>query len=374
MKFCFWGNNIVNALNGKTSGGGELQIALLSKALAKAGHDVVIIDPYSIKSFTTDEGIKLVNVPNWNKGWRGIRLFWYRIPELYKLFKEQNADYYYGRMRTYLHIIPYLAARKIKKKFILALASDIDVLSLWGKYKYEYKSSFNFFRYAGVFLPGDIVFKYLLRKADYVILQHAGQDAMSTAVNGKKIIFPNIIDKNNLPEEKNQVKDYFIYVGSLTMLKGADKLYQLVNSIDKSSLVMIVGQPSDNKSATIFEQLKRITNALIKGRLPHSDTLQLVANSKALINTSNYEGFPNVFLEAWAMGVPVVSLKVNPGNVINKYGLGICCDGDLERMKECINQDIPARFDKGKLISYINEFHDFNTAGDRFVNCLKTAQ
>jgi len=55
-----------------------------------------------------------------------------------------------------------------------------------------------------------------------------------------------------------------------------------------------------------------------------------------VINTSNFEGFPNIFLEAWATGVPVISLNVDPGNVIKKRRLGICCEGSLERMKAAI--------------------------------------
>ena len=39
MKFCFFGN-VAEALKGRTPGGGELQIALLAKALALKGHDV----------------------------------------------------------------------------------------------------------------------------------------------------------------------------------------------------------------------------------------------------------------------------------------------------------------------------------------------
>ena len=102
MKFCFLGN-ISKALKGKTQGGAELQIALLAKALVCNGHEVVIIDPYSDESFVTEEGIKLINIPGWNHGIRGVRLFLYRIPALKKSLIEQKADYYYGRMRTYFH-------------------------------------------------------------------------------------------------------------------------------------------------------------------------------------------------------------------------------------------------------------------------------
>lgn len=370
MKFCFFGD-VSNSLKGKTKGGGELQIALLAKALVLDGHQVTIIDPYSKESFITEEGIQLLTVPGWNKGIKGFRLIWYRIPGLYRLLKEQKADYYYGRMRTYFHLLSYLAAKKTKKKFILAIASDIDVLSFRDKYKYEYKANFSLTKYLTLLLPGDMVFKYLIRKSDYIVLQHSGQDVKWKNFKGKKTIFPNIIDKSSLITTKiDNDKEYFVYLGSLTMLKGADKLYQLANIIGGAKPIMIIGQPNDDKSVKIFGQLKEMSNVIIKGRLNHNEAIQLVANAKALINTSNYEGFPNVFLEAWALGVPVISLKVNPGNVFDKYDLGVCCQDDLTKMSNYMINDGINKGNKNAMFSYINTFHDFNTAGKRFTDIL----
>jgi len=161
-----------------------------------------------------------------------------------------------------------------------------------------------------------------------------------------------------------------VYVGTLTLLKGADNLYQLIKMIDKKYTIMIIGQPCDSRSKKILEQINKIENVVIKGRLSHNETIQLIANAKALINTSNYEGFPNVFLEAWATGVPVISLKVNPGNVFNKYNLGVCCESDLKKMKTCIESDEIAGINKERLISYVHEFHDCNSAGERFLNLI----
>jgi len=369
MKFCFFGN-ISAALKGQTIGGGELQIALLAKALAQNGHEVVIIDPSANESFITIEGIKIIPIPNWNKGLRGFRLFSYRIPALWKLFSQQNADYYYVRMRSYLHIIPYLVSKKIGKKFIQTIASDIDVLSLSSKFKHEYKPNFNLFKYLAVWLPNDLVFSYLLRRSDFVVLQHSGQELNHFKVRGKIVFFPNIFNFKNLPVVNQPSKDYFIYVGALTVLKGADNLYQLIRSIDEKQSVMIIGQARDSRSKTIVKYLTKSKNIILKGRLTHSESLLLIGNAKALISTSNYEGFPNVFLESWAMGVPVISLKVNPGNVLNKYNLGICCEGNLQKMKTCMESNEAPQFDRGKLISYVAENHDFSLAGTRFISIL----
>ncbi|HMG66137.1 MAG TPA: glycosyltransferase [Chitinophagaceae bacterium] len=369
MKFCFFGN-ISGALKGKTLGGAELQIALLAKALACKGHEVVIIDPSSSESFTTEEGIKLINIPGWNKGRKGLRLFLNRIPALRKALTDQKADYYYVRMRTYFHLLTYNVARKLGSKFIVGLAHDIDVLSIRKKIKYKYSHNFNLFSFFTLQLPNDLVFHYLLKRADYITIQHTGQKVNQGAIKGKVVLFPNIIDISNFPHIENPSRDYFIHVGTLTMIKGVQNLFQLVNKLDKSNTIVIVGEAGDEKSSQILKEIIKNKNIVFRGGLSHKETIEMIANSKALINTSNYEGFPNIFLEAWATCVPVISLKVNPGNVFNKYDLGVCCEGDLGGMKKCMESGAMDSIDKGKLSKYVTDFHSYATAADRFLSLI----
>lgn len=373
MKFCFLGN-FAGALKGQTPGGAELQVALLAKALALKGHEVVIIAPGSKESFITPEGVRLISVPDWNKGVKGIRLFLHRIPQLKKMLIEQNADYYYVRMRSYMHLLSYRAAKKVKGKFIIATAHDLDVASFSKKIRYEYISKFNLFRFLTVDLPNDAAHRYLLKNADYIVLQHSGQRVNLDSAKGKVVIFPNIFDFGNIVPVENPARDYFIHPGALNILKGTQNLYNLIGLLDKNIPVVIVGQATDKKSEKLYEQLQKIENVVLKGRLNHKDTIQLIANAKALINTSNVEGFPNIFLEAWATGVPVISLNVNPGNVFDKYPLGIYCEGDISRMRTDIESFKPDSFNKEQLISYVKEFHDFTTAGDRFLNIITNSQ
>ena len=368
-KFCFFGN-ISGALQGNTAGGGELQIALLAKALALAGHQAVIIDPYARESFVTPEGVRLINVPNWDGGLRGIRLFTNRIPLLYKLLKDQHADYYYIRMRSFLHIIPYIAARRNKARFIQAIAQDIDIVGIREQVRYEFSTNSNLARLFLVNLPSYLVSNFLLKRADFIFLQHSGQKNHSKNLKGKVSVFPNIIYIDELNNDKLLSESYVIHVGTLTVFKGSENLYQLIEKLNSKLRVIIVGKPDDRESVIISDKLKHSKNVTVKGSLDHVTTLNLIANSTALINTSNYEGFPNIFLEAWSKGVPVISLNVNPGNVINEHGLGICCDGDIIKMKENIESIEKNTFEASNLISYVKEFHDFNTAVDRLLNII----
>jgi len=337
--------------------------------LACKGHEVVIIDPSAPESFVSPEGIRLINIPEWNKGVRGIRLFLYRIPALKKTLADQKADYYYARMRTYFHYLSYKVAKKLKRKFILAIAHDIDVLSIRRKLQYKYSNNFNLFSFISLQLPNDLVFHYLIKRADYITIQHSGQK-INCHSKGKVVLFPNIIDDSNFPVIENPSKDYYIHVGTLTIIKGISNLLQLVNTLDKNTSIVIVGNAGDSKSKKILEKLIKNKNVVFKGGLSHSETINLIANSKALINTSNYEGFPNIFLEAWATGVPVISLNINPGEVFTKYELGAYCDGDMNKMRQCIESGEIVNIDKRKMISYVAAFHGFATAADRFLEFL----
>ena len=371
MKICFFGK-FTNAIKGQTQGGAQLQIALLAKALSLKNHQVTVIDPFAEEDFLSNDGIQIRKVPNWNKGIRGLRFFTTRVPSLFHLFKQQNTDYYFVTMRYYLYLIPFIISRKTKAKFILLIASDIDVLSLYKRYKFEYKGNIGLLKYLTLSLPNDLVFNYLLKHSDMVLFQHHDQKKLAGKLKNKSAIFHNILDLKNLPQMETLSEGYYIYVGSLTLLKGSEFLLTVAKSTPTKT-IMIVGQPRDAISETIFTELKKCPNVIIKGWQKHDETLRLIAKAKALINTSYFEGFPNIYLEAWALGIPVISLNVNPDNIINQFNLGVFCEGDLNQMIAYIENGNTDSFNRTSLIEYVARFHDFETTNERFTTILEEA-
>ena len=45
-------------------------------------------------------------------------------------------------------------------------------------------------------------------------------------------------------------------------------------------------------------------------------------NAKIFISTSIYEGFPNTFVQAAKNSTPIVSLNINPDNILNDFFIG----------------------------------------------------
>jgi len=337
MKICIWGN-IASSLEGKTEGGGELQIDLLARVLAKSGHDVVIIDPISSRDFISTEGIKVFQVKGWSKGPRYLRSFTHQIPLLYKSLKEQKADIYYSQIRDFRHILNYWAAKKVQGKFVLRLASDLDCSSTRLRFKHDYLTNFDGLYWFVKVIMTELIFPRLLRKADMVLSRHEGQTETLSKKGINSILFKNIIDLSTIPTEDNPTRIDFCYVGALDKRKGFIEFFELVSKAPSNYSFKVIGGPRDKTGFQYFEKLKSFKNVKLYGKLGHEETLHHIQNSKALISTSPMEGFPNVFIEAWVYGIPVLSLYFDPGNVIRDKQLGTIANGNIDLLLEAMSK------------------------------------
>jgi glycosyltransferase involved in cell wall biosynthesis len=368
MKICFWGN-IAGALKGKTDGGGELQVALLAKALARGGQDVVIIDFQIAEDFVTADGIKVFRIKGWNNGIRIIRTFTHRLPQLYRSLKAQKADVYYCRIRDFRHILAFWAARKVKAKFVLGMASDLDAMNLVMRLKYHHLVFSG--GLWGVFndILIEIVYPLLLRKADLVLVQHEGQKDILLKKHHKSLVFLNLFELT----ETRVIPDYshkdFIYVGDLDKRKGFTEFFEIIKKSPLHSF-KVVGQPRGKTGYLYYEKLKSYDNVTLFGRLNHSDTMYQIANSKALISTSPMEGFPNVFIEAWACGIPVLSLYVDPGAIIKKEQLGKVTNGNMDKLIQAMNNNRNTSEFVKRAKAYVENNHVLNANKIKEINNL----
>jgi len=368
MKICFWGN-IAGAINGRTDGGAELQIALLAKALALVGHEVVVVDLKIKEDFITVEGIKVFKINGFNDGIRFIRTITHRLPKIYCSLKAQHADVYYCRIRDFRHILAYFASRKIGAKFILHMASDLDAMNWRMRFKnYKAIDLSNLYGWTNSILV-EIVHDWILRKADLLLAQHSGQKDILQKRNIKSTVLFNLIDLSRIPLVPNQIQKDFIYVGALDKRKGFVEFFELVK---KSPLhtFKVIGSTRDKTGVSIYNKLKSYPNVTLLGELNHYDTLSHIAKSKALISTSLIEGFPNIFIEAWVFGIPVLSLNVDPGDVIKKEKLGVVTNGDIDKLKQAMDNTINTNEFAVRAKAYVEKNHALNANKVKEINDL----
>jgi glycosyltransferase involved in cell wall biosynthesis len=330
MKICTWGD-VASALEGKTSGGGELQIALLTKVLAKLGHEVVIVDLMAKESFVTKDGIKVIPIEGYHDTLRIFRLITHLIPKLYQSLKAQDADFYYCQIRDFKHMLAFRAARKTNGIFMIQLASDLDSMNFKMRVKHDYLTHFEGLYWFLKVVFTELIFPKLVRNANAVLVQHVGQKDTLAKKGIKSVIFNNLIELHEIPQVSDPVREDFCYVGALDKRKGFAEFFQLVEKAPFATF-KVIGQPRDRTGYKYYEKLKSYSNVKLFGNLSHSDTLTHIMNSKALISTSPMEGFPNIFVEAWACGIPVLSLSFDPGGVMKKEKLGEVADGNLDKL------------------------------------------
>jgi glycosyltransferase involved in cell wall biosynthesis len=106
-------------------------------------------------------------------------------------------------------------------------------------------------------------------------------------------------------EKYNVREDFFLFVGSMSKLKGAFLFFDLANKMSDNLFAMI-GTGTTNAELN-RGGIKRPKNIIGLGRLPHQEVLNAIAACRVFIHPSSKESFSSVILEGMALGKPVVA-------------------------------------------------------------------
>ena len=85
----------------------------------------------------------------------------------------------------------------------------------------------------------------------------------------------------------------------------------------------------------IVSALRSLPNVEYLGAVAPQTSRRLIAEAALFLSTSDAEGFPNTFLEAWTSGTPVVSLHIDPDRIIERHQLG-AVPGSVEAAADAI--------------------------------------
>ena len=137
----------------------------------------------------------------------------------------------------------------------------------------------------------------------------------------------------------------------------------------------VTGETPPGMAERIETAADRLPNLELLPPRPRSQLLEEMQQAAAVVKTSRIEGMPNAFLEAWARGVPVLSLNVDPDAKIEDNRIGVAARGSMERLiaaAATLWGDARQRQAIGERArQFIQEVHSPEAVADRWIALLQ---
>ena len=173
-----------------------------------------------------------------------------------------------------------------------------------------------------------IMYQKSIKRIDRIVIQNKEQKEALKRYYGKDgLVMSNIW----IPKDVDVlIKRYdAIWIANLRPLKRAEWFVRLSRELPYFRFAIVGGAGKQNYYDSIKTEAEQLNNLDFLGAQSFKKVDELVSQSRLLVCTSEFEGFPNTFLQAWAQDIPVVS-TVNPSGVISEFGLGSLIQNEVE--------------------------------------------
>jgi glycosyltransferase involved in cell wall biosynthesis len=301
--------------------------------------------------------VQVVNLCAERAGLPGLRFLHPRWTSLHRALRRANADVYYQNCAEYVtgQVAAWCRVRGSPLVYSAASDADCDVrLPLMRERRVR------------------VLYRLGVRLADAVIVQTPSQQRMMREGFGREaLVIPMPCPRpeaevSPAPRDRSLV----IWVGRLCRVKRPDRLIAVARQCPELRF-LLVGPHDDG--VEYREEIERaaaaVPNVTLTGPADRAALSGLYRQAVALCCTSDHEGFPNTFLEAWSHGLPVVSTW-DPGSLIARHDLGIVARREAPALAAALRALVaePGEWERLSASSraYFDEHHDVERAMPRF--------
>jgi glycosyltransferase involved in cell wall biosynthesis len=325
MKICIVGLDdypqLAKLKSAKYVGGESVQHVLLARAWRDLGHEVsMIVHDYGQGRVTYVDGIRAVAPYSSEEGIPVLRFAYPRLTGLMSALREVDADVYYQSPAGAATGITAWFCRRHGKRFIARIASDLACIP--GKQLIRYWRDRK-------------IYEYGLRNADLIVAQSEQQRTLLQRNYGlKSEVLDMAVEMPSGPQPEKDID--VLWVSNLRPVKRPEIVLELAQRLPNVRFTMAGGAlpGSEDYFRNVTEAAKSLPNLACPGAVPYTEVGALFSRAKLFLNTSQIEGFPNTFLQAWVRGVPVVAF-FDPDSLIKQRQLGHTAT-DLDDMVRAI--------------------------------------
>jgi len=294
-------------------GGVERQTTMLARWLAKRGHEVSLLTWNDGQpEDTVIDGVRVIPMCGRSEGIPGLRFLTPRWTSLLKAVRKADADLYYFNAAEAATGQLAMWCRRNGRKFVYSVANDLECTRSLPRIKAP---------------QARLLYVHGVRHADVVISQTDKQKRMLSLEFGRdSVVLPMPCagpDDSEVTKANGRGGNRVLWAARLDPVKRFDVLLDVARQ--NPQLIFDVAAPivwSRAYTESMLRDAAAIPNVVMHGRVAPERMPDLYRHSTVLCCTSDSEGFPNTFLEAWSWGVPVVS-TVDPDGIIERNQLGL---------------------------------------------------
>lgn len=298
-------------------GGEELQHTLLARAFARRGFAVsMVVADYGQPEGACWDGVTTHIAYDPERGPRGLRFFHPRWTGLWAAARRADADVYYVSCAGMQVGELAMLCRRHGRRLVFRIAHDDDCVP--GRQVGRQSAKGLHF-----WLHGSL-YKHGLRHADAVLAQSEQQRRLLQRHFGRASSVATMLVDPPAAMRPFAARDIdLLWVNNLRPFKRADLGVELAASLPELGMHMIGGRQP--RCGELFDDIRRraasVASLTFHGPVPYHDVNDFYERARVFVNTSDSEGFPNSYLQAWVRGVPVVAF-FDPDGVIAREGLG----------------------------------------------------
>ena len=323
-------------------GGWAVQLSIWLRALENAGHEAALLTwKGALAHVGSGQQIKLIETYDPTQGLRVAKWFYSYIPKIFAAARAYHPDVMIQGASAVDSAIMAFVAGQLGIPFVHRIVNDVNVDE-------RCKLDLRFDEW--------IAYSWARHRTAAFLCQNEYQRGKLSA------LFPNtpvhilhnaVVVAEDAPAPLPRAeRRYVAWLGVFRHQKNLPLLLRIAQELPAIKF-RVAGMPerdADQATLDAVNGLRHLPNVELVGYVRRADVQQFLSESTMLLSTSDFEGFSNVFLEAFAVGTPVVTRRqVDPDSIIVRHRLGASAEDEL-----ALSKSVKAFWDMGE-----NEYNAF---------------
>lgn len=297
-------------------GGGETQIVALARGLRDRGHAVSFVTlDHGQQDGGVHDGIEVYKAHAPEAGLPIVRFLWPRMTAVWGALSRAKPDVCLQQCADVWTGVTAAWCRHHDRKFVFVAMSNADC-----------DPDLPFL----TTLRDRVVYRYGLRRTDRVIAQTQVQQRMFKTNFGvdSVLVRPcSPYDPSSNGQQASQVggeppRRDLLWIGRFVEGKRLEWFLDIAEACPDVACHVVGGANAPTAYANeLVARAEAMPNVVMHGVVPFENMGDMYARASVLVSSSVVEGFPTIFMEAWARGIPVVT-TFDPDNLVADHELG----------------------------------------------------